>query len=108
MRLKIGIFASSGGGSFFQGIVNWLIGADTGILYASQDGTTFAQINAPIFGTSNINDVGYLNNQFWVIGDSAILANSTDGLTWTTRALGGTNNYQNIAYGNNIYYAGGT
>jgi photosystem II stability/assembly factor-like uncharacterized protein len=107
MRLKRGIFASSGA-AFFQGIVNWLIGSNAGKLWASEDGQGFGLVQTNVFGSSNINDVAYLNSEFWAIGNSAILANSTDGLTWTTRALGGTNNYQNIAFGNNLYYASGT
>ena len=59
MRLKLGVFASSGGASFFQGIVNWLTGNDSGKLFASEDGTTFAQVNTDVFGTSNVNDVFY-------------------------------------------------
>jgi photosystem II stability/assembly factor-like uncharacterized protein len=107
IKLKRGILASSSA-AFFQGIVNWLIGSNAGKLFASQDGQDFKEIKTNAFGSSNINDVAYLNSEFWAIGNSAILANSTDGLTWTTRTLGGTNNYQNIAFGNNTYYASGT
>ena len=44
MRLKIGIFASSGAaavGNFFSGVVNFLTGNDSGELIASQDGLEF-------------------------------------------------------------------
>ena len=99
----------------FTGIVNWLIGADSGKLFASQDGTTFAQIDTPVFGTSSVNDVFYGpdlsslgNNTFLAAGDSGKLAKSSDGLSWTSINIGGTNNYQNIAFGNNTYYAGGS
>ena len=59
MRLKLGIFASSGAAAFFEGIVNWLIGANNGELWASQNGTKFQQIETTPFGSSNVNDVFY-------------------------------------------------
>ena len=33
--------------SAFTGIVNWLVGADGGNLFASQDGISFGKINTP-------------------------------------------------------------
>ena len=49
----------------------------------------------------------YPNNTFLAAGDSGKLAKSSDGLSWTSLNIGGTNNYTNIAFGSGIYYAGG-
>lgn len=92
----------------FSGIANWLIGLNSGELQASQDGITFQKIANNPFGISSINDVAYLNNEFWAVANDAVVARSTNGIAWTTVNIGGTNNYSNINFGNSIYYAAGT
>ena len=105
MRLKIGTFASSGA-SFFNGIVNWLIGADGGKMFASQNGTTFGEIQQTAFGTSDVNNVLYApdlsspgNNTFLASGNNGRLAKSTNGLTWSTINTGDANNIAVVQYG---------
>lgn len=93
-------------GPFF-GTTNWLIGSNSGSLFASQDGLDFRTVSQSVLGANNVNDVSFLNNEFWVAGNNAIVARSTNGTTWTTVNIGGTNNYSSLGFGNGIYYAGG-
>jgi hypothetical protein len=76
MRLKLGIFASSGA-AFFKGVVNWLIGADSGKLFASEDGTKFVQIDTEIFGTSDVNDLMFSFNSDQLIPNQTSWQTST-------------------------------
>ena len=105
MRLKVGTFASSGAGQFFAGIVNWLIGADGGKLFVSEDGLKFAEVISP-FGSSNVNDVIYSddlsspgNQVFLAAGNDGKLAKSSDGLSWSTINTGDTTNINVVSYG---------
>lgn len=107
MRLKIGIFASSGAVivNFFSGVVNFLTGNDSGKLIASENGIDFVEVNTSVFGTSNVNDVFYgsdlsipnNSNAFFAGSDDGKLGYSTNGLTWTTRNTGLTTNVGSIA-----------
>jgi photosystem II stability/assembly factor-like uncharacterized protein len=104
IKLRRGIWESISSG--FSGVVNWLIGADSGKLWVSQTGTTYSEITSP-FGTSDVNDVGYLNNEYWAAGNDGKLAKSTDGLTWSTINTSQSTAINSVAYGNGLYYIGG-
>jgi hypothetical protein len=100
MRLKIGIFASSGAAAFFEGIVNWLTGNDSGKLFASEDGQSFKEIKTPVFGTSNVNDVFYGVD---LSVPTITPDNINTGISWTTSTT--TNATALVAYGNNLWVA---
>jgi hypothetical protein len=110
MRLKLGIFASSGAAAFFQGVVNWLTGNDAGKLFASEDGQTFAQIDTDVFGTSNVNDVFYgVDLSIPTIIPAVIVPDNVNtGTSWITVTSNfGNSSIESIAYGNGLWLAGG-
>ena len=49
------------------------------------------------------NDVIFADGQFIAVGDSGVIITSPDGINWTTRTSGTSNNLQGITYGNGLF-----
>ncbi len=48
--------------------------------------------------TATLNDVTYANSVFITVGDNGLIRTSSDGITWTTRTSGTTENLNGITY----------
>lgn len=59
-----------------------------GGIATSTDGSTYTNRTSNSGGTTTINTVRFLNNQFIAVGGTGYLATSSDGITWTKQTTG--------------------
>lgn len=65
----------------------------------------WVQVNRTPGGT--FRDAVYANSKFVVVGDAGLVWTSPDGLNWTVRTSGTTNNIYKVTYGAGLYVAVG-
>jgi RHS repeat-associated protein len=59
--------------------------------------------NTNYSGSDIFNSVTYGNATFAAVGDNGVIKTSANGITWTTRSPGITNDLQGVIYGNNQF-----
>jgi len=84
----------------------------SGKMANSTDGTKWTAVTGNTFGTSNIFSITYGNGKFVTVGNSGKTAYSMNGTTWTAvtwpfTTSSNVNNIYAIAFGNNMFVAGG-
>jgi RHS repeat-associated protein len=60
-------------------------------------------LNTNYSGSDIFNSVTYGNSTFVAIGNNGVIKTSANGITWTTRSSGITNDLQGVIYGNNQF-----
>ena len=74
---------------------------------ASADPLDQWTIRSPLPTGLNICSVSYGNSTFVVVGNSGTILTSPNGVTWTIRTSGTTNNLSGVSYGNSTFLAVG-
>ena len=79
----------------------------TGLIYASSNGVGWHQSANVSASASSISALAFGAGTFVISGGNGYLASSTNGVTWTTRTSGTTNNLNDVEYLNGAFYAAG-
>jgi len=81
---------------------------DYGFIFTSSDAITWTERTSGFTRADTILRVKYLNNLWVAVGQNGTITTSTDAVTWTTRTSNmGTNQINDVAYGNGYYVAVG-
>lgn len=87
-----------------------VVGATTttnGGIATSPTGATWTARTSNTGGTTQINNVRFLNNLFIAVGNSGYLATSSDGISWTARTTGTATALNDVSWDGTRYVAVG-
>lgn len=74
-------------------------------VFQSTTGTSWAPVSATGLTTAQLNFMAYGAGVFVVVGNGGVIQSSTDGITWTTRTSGTSNNLTRIYFVNSKFFA---
>jgi hypothetical protein len=111
LKLKKGIFASVGS-SIITNIGKWLLAANSGKLWSSNNETSFQELETTIFENSNVNHLlfkeKFYNEEdaYFAAGNDGKIAKSSDLISWTTINAETTKNIKKININKQDYISG--
>ena len=73
----------------------WVTVGDNGSIYTSDESSCTLRTSDTI---EELNELYYGNSTFVALGDNGTILSSTDGITWTERTSGTSNNINDIVF----------